>query len=175
MEILSGFIFLGSKMTADGACSQGIKRHFSLKEKLWPILKKQRHYFADKGPFSQSCGFSSSHVWMSKLDAKESWTLKKWCFWTGVLEKTLDSLLSSRRWNQSILKEISPEYSLEGLMLDLKLQYSGHLMWKPDSLEKTQMPEILIAGSQVDDRGWVGWMASPTWCTGVWASSRSYW
>ena len=71
------------------------------------------------------------------LDYKESWAPKKWCFWTGVLEKTHDSLLSSRRWNQSILKEISPKYSLEGLILKLKLQYFGHLIWRTDSLEKT--------------------------------------
>ena len=62
-----------------------------------------------------------------------------WCFWTVVLEKTVESPLDCRRSNQSILKEISPEYSLEGLMLKLKLQYFGHLMWRADSLEKTQM------------------------------------
>ena len=56
-------------------------------------IKKQRHYFADKGPSSQSCGFSSSHVWMWELDYKESWVLKNWCFWTVVLEKTLESPL----------------------------------------------------------------------------------
>jgi len=73
----------------------------------------------------------------------ESWTIKKadWCFWTVVLEKSLESLLNCKRSNQSILKEISPEYSLEGLMLKLKLQYFGHLMWRTDSLEKTLMLE----------------------------------
>ena len=74
---------------------------------------------------------------MSELDYKESWAPKNWCFWTVVLEKTLESLLTARRSNQSILKEISPEYSMKGLMLKLKLQYFGHLMWRTDSVEKT--------------------------------------
>ena len=99
-------------------------------------IKKQRHYFADKGPSSQSHGFSSGRVWIWELDYKESWAPKKWCFWTVVLEETLESSLDSRRSNQSILKEISLEYSLEGLILKLKLQYLGHLMWKTDSFEK---------------------------------------
>ena len=97
------------------------------------------HYFADKGPYSQSCGFSSSHVWMWELD-KEGWMPKIWCFWIMVLEKTLESPRTPRtagRLNQSILKEINPEYSLEGLIL--KLQYFGHLMQRDDSLEKTLM------------------------------------
>ena len=74
---------------------------------------------------------------MWELDHKESWASKNWCFWTVVLGKTLESPLDCRRSNQSILKEINPEYSLEGLMLKLKLQYFGHLMWRTDSLEKT--------------------------------------
>ena len=92
-------------------------------------IKKQRHYFASKCPSSQSYGFSSSHVWMWELDYKESWALKSWCFWT-VGEDSWES-------NQPILKEMSPEYSLEGLMLKLKLQYFAHLMRRTDSLEKT--------------------------------------
>ena len=87
----------------------------------------------------QSYGFSSGHVWMWELDYKESWALKNQCFWTVVLEKTLESPLSARRSNQFILKEISPEYSLEGLMLKLKLQYPDHLMRRTDSFEKTLM------------------------------------
>ena len=108
----------------------------AMKEKLWQPrehIKKQRHYFANKGLPSQSCGFSSGHVWMWELDYKESWALKNWCFWTVVLEKTLESPLDSRRSNQSILKEISPDYSLERLMLKLKFQYFGHLMQRTDS------------------------------------------
>ena len=67
----------------------------------------------------------------------KSWASKNWCFWTMVLEETLRVPWTARRSNQSILKEISPEYSLEGLMLKLKLQYFGHLMWRTDSFEKT--------------------------------------
>ena len=82
-------------------------------------IKKQRHYFANKGLSSQSYGFSSSNVWMWELDYKESWAPKNWCFRTVVLEKTLESLWDWRRSNQSTLKEISPEYSLQGLILKL--------------------------------------------------------
>jgi len=102
-------------------------------------IEKQRHYFANKDPSSRSYCFSISHVWMWELDHKESWEPKNWCFWTVVLEKTPESPLDCKRSNQSILKEISPEYSLEGLMLKLKLQYFGHLMWRTNSLEETLM------------------------------------
>ena len=76
---------------------------------------------------------------MWELDCEESWALKNWCFWTVVLEKTLGSPLDCEEIYQSILKEISPGCSLEGLILKLKLQYFGHLMWRVDSLEKTLM------------------------------------
>ena len=102
-------------------------------------IKKQRHYFANKGPSSQSSGFSNSHVWMWDLDYKESWVLKNWCFCTWRWRRLLRVTWITRRSNQSILKEISPEYSLEGLMLKLKLQYFGHLMQRIDSFEKTLM------------------------------------
>ena len=101
----------------------------------------QRRYFANKGPSSQGYGFSSGHVWMWELDYKESWAPKNGCFWTVVLEKTLESPLDCKEVQRSILKEISPGCSLEGLMLKLKLQYFGHLMWKVDSSEKTLMLE----------------------------------
>ena len=99
----------------------------------------QKHYFVNKGLSSQGYGFSSGHVWMWELDYKKCWTLKNWCFWTVVLEKTLESPWTARRSNQSNLKEISPECSLEGLMLKLKLQYFGHLMQRADSFEQTLM------------------------------------
>ena len=101
--------------------------------------KKQRHPFANKGPYSQSYGFSNSHVRMWELDCKESWAPKNWCFWTVVLEKTLESPWTARRSNQSTLKEINPEYSLEGLILKLKLQYFGHLVRRTDSFQKILM------------------------------------
>ena len=102
-------------------------------------IKKQRHYFADNGPSSQSYVFSSSHVWMWELDHKETerWRIDAFELWCW---RTLSRIpWTARRSNQSILKEISPEYSLEGLMLSLMLQYFGHLMWRTDSLEKTLM------------------------------------
>ena len=102
-------------------------------------IKKQRHYFANKGLSSQSYGFSSSHVWMWELDYKKAESrridaFKLWC-WIRLLRVPW----TARRSKQSILKEISPEYSLEGLILKLKLQYFGHLMWRADSFEKTLM------------------------------------
>ena len=93
----------------------------------------------NKGLSSQSYGFSNSYVWMWGLDYKESWAPKNWCFWTAVLEKTLESPLDWMESNQSILKEISPGCSLEGLMLKLKCQYFGHLIQRTDSFERTLM------------------------------------
>ena len=86
--------------------------------------------------YSQSYGFSSSNVWMWELDHNEGWASKNWCFWIVVLEMTLESPLNRRISNQSILKNNS-EYSLEGLLLKLKLQYFGHLMQRAYSLKKT--------------------------------------
>ena len=81
-------------------------------------------------PKFQGYGFSSGHVWMRELDYKESLALKNWCFWTVVLDKTLESPLDCKEIQLVHPKGISPEYSLEGLMLKLKLQYFGHLMGK---------------------------------------------
>ena len=116
-------------------------------------IKKERHYFADKGPYSQRYSFSSSRVWMWELDRKESWVLKNWCFWNVVLEKTLESLLDCKE-----TKPVNPKgnQSLEEPMLNLKLQYFGHLMyWK-----RPWCWERLKARGERDDRGWDGWMAS---------------
>ena len=104
-------------------------------------IKKQRHYFTDKGLSSQSYCFSSSHVCMWELDHKKGRAPKNWCFWTVVWcwRRLLKVPWTARRSNQSILKEISSEYSLKGLMLKLKLQYFGYLMRITDWLEKTLM------------------------------------
>ena len=110
-----------------------------------------------------------------RVDYKGSWALKNWCFWTVVCRRLLRVPWTARRFNQSILKQISPEYSLEGLKLKLKLQYFGQLMWRTDSLEKTWCWERLKARGEGDDRGWDGWMVSPTQWTWVWVSSRSWW
>ena len=140
METVSDFIFLGSKFNADGDYIHEIKRCLLLGRKavtnLDSIIKKQRHYFVNKGPYSQSYGFSSNHVWLWELDYKEGWTPKNWCLWAVVLEKTLESLLDNKE-----IKQVNPRgnQSWEGLMLKLKLQYFGYLMWRTDSLEKTLM------------------------------------
>ena len=102
-------------------------------------IKKQRHYFANKGPSSQGYGFSSGHVWMWELDYKESWKLKNYAFELWYWRRLLRVPWTARRSNQSILKEISPGCSLERLILKLKLQYFGHLMQRADSFEKTLM------------------------------------
>ena len=101
MKTVRDFVFWwGSKITADGGCSHEIKRHLLLGEKLWQTsaayLKAERHYFANKGPSSQSYGFSSSHVGMWEVDYKESWVLKNRCSWTVVLKKTLESPLDCK-------------------------------------------------------------------------------
>ena len=137
-------------------------------------IQKQRHYFANNCLSSQSYGFSSGHVRMWELDYKESWALKVWCFWTVVLEKTLESPLDSKEIQPVILKEISPEYSLEGLMLKLKLQYSNTLVTWCEELTHWKRPwcwERLKMGGEGNDRRWDGWMASLTQWTWVWVNS----
>ena len=99
VETVSDFILGGSKITADGDCSHEIKRCLLLGKKVFDQprqhIKKQRHYFANKGLSSQGYGFSSGHVWMWELDYKESQAPNNWCFWSVALEKTLESPLDS--------------------------------------------------------------------------------
>jgi len=143
METVRDFIFLGSKITADGDCSHEIKRHLLLGRKavtnLGSILKKQRHYLLTKVCLVKAV------VFPIVMYGCESWTIKKaehqridafelWC-WRRFLKVPW----TAKRSSQSVLYEISPEYSLEGLMLKLKLQYFGHLMQRATSLEKTLM------------------------------------
>ena len=142
METVTDFIFLVSKITVDGDCSHEIKTPAPWKksyDQSRQHIKKQRYYFADKVPSSQSYGFPVV------MYGRETWTIKEaerqrtdvfelWC-WRTLLRVPW----TARRSNPSILKEISPEYSLEGLMLKPKLQYFGHLMQRTDSLEKTLM------------------------------------
>ena len=123
-------------------------------------IKKKRHYFANKGPYSQSSVFSSSHVWMWELDHKENWALKNWCFELWYWRRLMRVPWTAQRSNQLILKEINLEYSLEGLMLKLKLQSFGHLMRRADSLEKT-----LILG-RIEGRRRRGWQRM-RWLDGI--------
>ena len=126
-------------------------------------VKKQRRFFANKRPSSQGYDFSSSHIWMWVLDCRES---KLWC-WRRLLRIPW----TARRFNKSIVKEISPGCSLEGLMLKLKLQSFGYLT----HLKRLWCWERLKAGGEGDDRGWDGWMASPTQWTWVLVNSGSWW
>ena len=124
----------------------------------------------NKGPSSQTYGFSSSHVWMWELGYKETWA-QNWCFLTVILEKTLESPLDNKEIQTVHPKGNHPEYSLEGLMLKLKLQYLGHLM---THLKSPWCWEILRAGGEGDDRGWNGWMTSLTQWAWVSVNSGSW-
>ena len=137
-------------------------------------IKKQRHHFANKGPSSPGYGFSSSHVWMWELDYKKAECRRIDAFELWCWRRLLRVPWTARRSNQSFLKEISPEYSLEGLMLKMKLQYFGHLIQILTHWKRPWCWERLRAGGEGDDRGWDGWMASPTPWSWVWVNSRSW-
>ena len=154
-----------------------LKDTYSLEEKLWlrQHIEKQKHYFANKVRLDKAM------VFPVVMYGCESWTIKKaehwridafelWC-WRRLLRVPW----TARRYNQSILKKLNPEYSLEGQMLKLKLQSFGHLMWRTDSFEKTLLLGKIEVGEEGDRRGWDGWMASMTQWTWIWVNSRSWW
>ena len=176
METVTEFILVGSKITADSDCSHEIKRCLLFERKVMTnldsILKSRGITLPTKVRVVKAIFFSSSHVWMWALDYKESWAPHYWCIWPMFWRRFFRVPWTARRSNQSILKEISPEYSLEGLMLKLKLQY-----WcmKLTHCKRTWCWERLKAGGERDDRGWDGWMASQTRCTWVWVNSGSWW
>ena len=138
-------------------------------------IKKQRHYFADKGPSSQSYGFSSSHVWMWDLDDKKSWVPKNWCFWTVVVENTLENPLNC--------KEIQPVHPKE----DKSWVFIGKpdaeaetpILWPPDvkswPIWKDPDAGKDWAEGEGDDRGWDVWMALLTQWTWVWVDFGNWW
>ena len=177
METVTGFILGDSKITADGDCSHEIKRYLLLGRKVTTNLDsifKSRHYFANKGPSSQRYDFSSSHVWMWELNYKESWALKNWCFWTVCWRRLLRIPWTARRSNQSIPKKISPEYHWKDWCWSWN---SNTLATWCNELTHWKRPwcwERLRVGEEGDDRGWDGWMASPTQWTWVWVNSRSW-
>ena len=173
---MTNFFFLGSKITGWWLQPE-IRRQLLLGRKamtnLDSVLKSKDIILPTKVCIVKDMVFPVLMYWC------ESWTLKKaergrfdalelWC-WRRLLRVPW----MARRSNQSILKEISPEYPLEGLML--KLQYFGYLMWSTDSLGKTWCFKRLRARGEGDDRGWDGWMSSATWLTWVWASSGCFW
>ena len=133
-----------------------IKRH----------IKKQRHYFANKGPSSQSCDFSSSHVWMWELDHHEGWVLKNWRFWTVVLEKTLESPLDCKE-----IKPVNPKRNQSWVFIGrtyaeaktaiLLATWCEELIWKdPDAGKDWRWEEKSTAEYEM-----VGWMTSRIWMT----------
>ena len=132
-------------------CSLIYKIFLLLPDSLGGLIQKQRHYFANKGPSSQGYGFSSGHVRIWELDSEESWVWKNWCFWTVVLEKTLESPLDSKKIQPVNPKGNQPWISLEGLMLKLR------------------------AGGEGGSRGWDGWMAPPTQWAWIRANSQRQW
>ena len=138
-------------------------------------IKKQRHYFANKGPSNQSYGFSSSQGWMWELDHKESWALKNWCFWTVVLEKTLESPLDWKKiqpvhpkGNQSWIFIGRTDAEAETLIL-LPPDAKSWLIWKDRDAGKDWKWE------EKGTTGWDGWMSSPTQRTWVWVNSGCWW
>ena len=135
------FPLLGSKLTADGDCSHEIRRQLLLVRKAMTNLDnvlKSRHITLDNGSYSQGYGLPSGHTWLWELDCKEASHQRndafELCCWKRLLKVPWTA-----RSNQSILRDINPEYSLERLMLKLKLQHFGHLMWTANTLEKTLM------------------------------------
>ena len=131
VKTVADFIFMGSKITADGDCSHESKRHLLLGRKVMTNLDsilKRRHYIANKGPSSQGYGFSSVHVWMWELDYKERWVPRNWCFWTVVLEKTLESSLGC--------KEIQPVHPKGDqsliFIVGTEVEAETPILWSPD-------------------------------------------
>ena len=139
-----------------------LKGTYSLEEKLWPTwqhIKNQRHYFVNKGPSSQGCSFSSSHVWMWELDYKERWARKNWCFWTVVLD-SWESLgpqgdpTSQSKGNQSWIFIVRTDAEAE-TQIPWPPDAKNWLIWKDPDAGK-----VWRWGGEGDDRGWDGWMAS---------------
>jgi len=132
METMTDFTFLGSKITVDGDWSHEIKTLPPWKKSYdqpRQHIKKQRHYFADKGPSSQSYGFSSSRVWMWELDHKESWALNNWCFWTVVLGNTLESPLDCKE-----IKPVHPKGDQSWIFIGrTDAEAEAPVLWPPDA------------------------------------------
>jgi len=175
VETVTVFVFWGSKITADGNYSHEIKRCLLLGRivmtNLDSVLKSRDITLPTKVHVVKAI------VFPIVMYGCESWTMKKaghwriyafelWCW-----RRLLSVPWTARRSNQSILKEISPGCSLEGLMLKLKLQYFGHLCEELTLLKRPRCWERLKAGGEGDDRGWDSWMASPTQWTWVWVNS----
>ena len=155
METVADFILGGSKITADGDWNHEIKRHLLLGRKVMTnldsILKNRDLYFANKGPSSQSYGFSSSHVWMWELDYKENWTPKNWCFWTVVLEKTLESPLDCKE-----IQPVNPKGNQSWIFFGkTDAEAETPILWPPDA--KNWLLEKTLMLGKIEDRRRRGW------------------
>ena len=166
METVTDFIFSGSRITVGGDCSHEIKRHLLLEREVMTnldsILKSRDITLLTKVCLcfvcSQSYGFSSSHVWMWELDHEEGWTPKNWCFWTVVLEKTLESLLDGKE-----IKPVNPKGNQFWMFFGrTDAEAEAPILCQPD-MKRPWCWERLQAGGEGDERGWDGWMASLTW------------
>ena len=133
--------------------------------------KKQRHYFANKGPSSQGYGFSSSHVWMWELDFKESWVPKNWCFWTVVLEKTLESPLDCKE-----IQPVHPKENQSWIFIGrTDVEAETPILWPPDT-KNCLIGKVLDAGNdwRREEKGMTeDEMVSLTQWTWVWVGSGS--
>ena len=161
MERVTGFIFLYSQITANGNCSHKIKMLLLGRKamtNLHSILINKRHHFANKGPYSQSYGFSSCHVWMGELNHKEGWELKNWCFWIVVLKKTLESPLDCKE-----TQPIHPKGNQSWVFIG-RTDAEAPILWPPDvksdSFEKT----LMLGKIEGRSRGWerMRWLDSIT-------------
>ena len=176
MRTVADFIFLGSKIAEDCDCSHKVKWRLLLGRKamtnLDSIFKSRDITLPTKGTYSQSCGFSSSHVRMWELDHKRGWVLKNWCFWTVVLEKTLESLgqqghQASQSQRRSTLNIHWQNWCWSCSTLDICCKEPTH--WKrPWCWERLRQ-------EQKGATEWDGWMASSTQWTWVWANSGCWW
>ena len=139
-------------------------------------IEKQRHYFVNKGPSSQGYGFSSGRVWMWELNDKESWVPKNWCFWTVVLEKTLESPLDCKE-----IQPVHPKGDQSWVFFGrTDVEAETPILWPPDAKswfiwKDPDAGKDWGQEEKGDDRGWDGWMASPTRWTWVWVNSGSWW
>ena len=161
VKTVTDFIFLSSKTPEDGDYSHKIKRHLLLGRKAskLSVIKRRGITFPTKVHKSQSYDFSNSHVQMWELDRKEGWMLKKWCFWTMVLEKTLESPSDSKE-----IKPVNPKGNQPRIFTGrtlLKLQYFDHLMQRTNSLEKTLMLGK-IKGKKIRGQQRMKWLDSIT-------------
>ena len=165
METVRNFIFLGSKITVDGDCSHEIKRCLLLGRKAMTNLDsvfKSRYHFAEKSLFSQSYGFSSSHVWMWELDYKESWAPKNWCFWTVVLEKILESLLDSKE-----IQPVNPKGNQSWIFIGRTDAGAETPILRPTDVKNWLIGKDPMLG-KIEGRGRRGWQCLrwPHWLNG---------